>query len=72
MGMGWAGITVGQLSDMLPDASKRVERKKSPFADGCGCCPLCHGFVHARFDQPDGLAVCPRCGGRIPALDPLV
>lgn len=75
MGMGWGGITPNQLSDMLPDPQKRAERRKHPLAsspktDGCGGCPICHEFVYAQFDQPGGMASCPRCGGLIDALDP--
>lgn len=74
MGMGWAGITVAQLKEMMPEPMKRYERRDRSIRfettpDGCGCCPLCRGFVYVRFDQPDGQACCPDCGGLIEALD---
>jgi hypothetical protein len=76
MGVGWPGITPGQLHDMMLDPQKQVERRKhrlvaEPSTDGYGCCPICHEFVYAQFTQPGDLASCPRCGGLIDALDPL-
>ena len=76
MGMGWPGITPGQLQDMMHDPQKQAERRKPRLAsklstDGCGCCPICHKFVYAQFTQAAGLASCPRCGGLIDFLDPL-
>ena len=76
MGMGWPGITPGQLQEMMRDPSQRAGRGKhrlvsGPSLDGCGCCPVCREFVYAQFSEAGGLASCPRCGAMIDALDPL-
>src|SRR4051794_33849485 len=73
MGVGWPGITPGQLQDMMLDPQELAERRRhrhvsEPSTDGCGCCPICLEFVYARFTQPAGLASCPRCSGLIDAL----
>jgi hypothetical protein len=70
------GLSVAELSAALPDASHHLEKRhRSPLQrrsdDGCGCCPICHAFVHAEFTQAGHLATCPACGGLVDSLDAL-